>query len=76
MGKQRNKQKISEPRPESVNAINWQGRAFQLYEAGLISREALGLDPDYRPTPNPTEGSKMTETSSQKKDPLDMQGSR
>ena len=47
MGKQSRSQKIRTERPESVNAVNWDRRAFELYRAGLISLAALGADPNY-----------------------------
>jgi len=49
MGKQRRNQKIRTARPESVNAVNWQARALELYELKLITLAQLGVDPNYRP---------------------------
>ena len=46
MGKQR-KAKSKGERSESVNSINWDARAQELFKAGLIEASALGTDQPY-----------------------------
>jgi hypothetical protein len=42
VGKQRNKAKTKGERSQSVNSVDWEQRAQELFEAGVIDATALG----------------------------------